>query len=467
MQVSILEGVFESATANFRPSYPVNMQPVLGSNGISNGYLRTAPGITPLVSFASSDRGSIMWNGVHYRVMGSKLVSVLGAAVTTLGDVGNDGKPAALDYGFDRLMIASAGGLYYYKSGAVTQVTDVNLGTVLDACWIDGYYMTTDGTSLVVTELSDPYTVNPLKYGSSEADPDPIVAVQRVRDEIYAVNRDTIENFLNIGGTGFPFQRNPGGLIPKGACGTFAVAYFLDTLAFVGGGRDEALSVWLSGYGTATCLSTPEIDRELATLTLAQQAAVEVEGLQQLAEQRLFLHLPTKTLVYHHQASLAAQKPVWTELIGGVNLDLAYPGRHFANTYDQGIVCGNAGTGQLGILDPTVQTLLGQPTTWRFDTLFLYNQSRGAILKSAELVGAPGRAAMGVTPTAFMSWTQDGMVWSQERSISLGLNGQYQKRMQWRPKTRFANYMGLRFRGASPAVVSFARLEVEAEPLNA
>jgi hypothetical protein len=68
----------------------------------------------------------------------------------------------------------------------VRQVTDPDLGVVLDVVWVDGYFMTTDGEFLVVTELTDPTQVNPLKYGSSEVDPDPVVALLKLRNEVYA-----------------------------------------------------------------------------------------------------------------------------------------------------------------------------------------------------------------------------------------------------------------------------------------
>jgi hypothetical protein len=58
----------------------------------------------------------------------------------------------------------------------------------------------------VVTELSNPLAVNPLKYGSSEVDPDPVVALIKLRNEVYALNRNTIEVFDNVGGELFPFH---------------------------------------------------------------------------------------------------------------------------------------------------------------------------------------------------------------------------------------------------------------------
>ena len=150
------------------------------------------------------------------RVLGTKLVEVSSTgAVTTLGDVGGGGL-VTFDYSFDRLAIASGGNLFYWDGSTLTQVTDPDLGAVVDMCWIDGYFMTTDGEFLIVTELSDPTQVNPLKYGSSEADPDPVVALLKLRNEVYALNRNTIEVLDNVGGEFFPFARIDGAQFQKG-----------------------------------------------------------------------------------------------------------------------------------------------------------------------------------------------------------------------------------------------------------
>ncbi len=206
MQIPILNGIYTDNGPDFRTSYPVNMMPVPKNSGISSGYLRPGDGIVSNGSGPGVDRGGVSWNGTCYRVMGTKLVTVASnGAVTVLGDVGGPVDTlVTFDYSFDRLAIASGGRLYYWN-GVLTQVTDPDLGVVLDFCWVDGYFMTTDGTSLVVTELSDPTQVNPLKYGSSEVDPDPVVALLRLRNEVYALNRNTIEVFDNVAGEFSPF----------------------------------------------------------------------------------------------------------------------------------------------------------------------------------------------------------------------------------------------------------------------
>jgi len=143
--------------------------------GISAGYLRPADGIVEAGTGPGINRGGINWNGSLYRVMGTKLVEIAeDNTVTEIGDVGS-GDRVTFDYGFTYLAVASGGRLYLYDGTTLTQVTDADLGTVLDVVWVDGYYMTTDGEFLVVTDLDDPFAVNPLKYGSSEADPEKLI----------------------------------------------------------------------------------------------------------------------------------------------------------------------------------------------------------------------------------------------------------------------------------------------------
>lgn len=461
-QISILKGIYVGGFANIRATYPRNLEPIVGDNGISRGYLRAAPGVSLITTGPGEDRGAINWRGSGYRVMGTKLVAFDGGGVFELGDVG-PGTAVALDYSFDRLAINSGNRLYYYFSGAVTQVTDPDLGPIIDMIWIDGYFMCTDGTYVIVTELSDPFAVDPNKYGSAEEDPDPILALRKVRGEAYVLGRYTIQNLTNVGGSGFPFAANDGGTIPKGAVGSRARCDFLQSFAFVGGGRNEAISVYLAGPGEAISLSTPEIDRQLSLVSTADQAFIEMESRVLQNEQKLYIHLPDKTLVYSHQASLVNEGPVWHILAGGSAADQQYPARHFA-LVNSAWLCGSPG-GQLGFLNERVETQFGDVAGWEFETTFNYNGGNGAIIKVLELVAATGSAPLGANPTMFLSISQDGRSYGQERAIGQGAFGQTMKRLQWRPKTRFGNYASFRFRGANTAIASFMRLEAELEAL--
>ena len=103
--------------------------------------------------------------------------------------------------------------------------------------------MTTDKEFIVVTDIGNPFSVNPLKYASSEADPDDIVAIKKIRNEAYIINRNTIEVFDNVGGSGFPFSRIEGSQIEKGSIGTKSVCVMDENIAFLGSGVNESPSV--------------------------------------------------------------------------------------------------------------------------------------------------------------------------------------------------------------------------------
>lgn len=465
MRLPILKGVYADAVADFVESPPVNREPVIVETGFSDGYLRIAPGITGTDQKDGADRGGITWNGVAYRVIGTKFGSISAQGqFTEIGDVGSGG-PCWFDYSFDQLAIGSGGLMFYYDGSTLVQMTDPDLGVALDGIWIDGRFMTTDGEFLVVTELNNPMAVDPLKYGSSEEDPDRIVALIKVRGEAYALNANTIENFPNTGSTGFPFSRNSGALIPYGCVGTKAKAPILQTFAFAGCARGEALAVYLAGNGDAQKISNKFVDDELAKLTAEQAAAIEMEARVDADEQRLLIHLPDKTLVYYATASQRTQGKVWAIFASGVNADQAYRGQRGVLAYGKFIV-GDA-NGNIGYIDGTTAKHFGEVAGWRIDTALLFNEAGRGIINSVELTGLAGRAALNSEPRTFMSWTIDGVTWSQERALSTGRAGERSVRMQWRPNIRFNQWIGLRFRGADEGRAAFARLDAAIQPLGA
>jgi hypothetical protein len=465
MQIGIVNGIYTDNGPDIRTSYPVNMMPVPKQSGISNGFLRPADGIVSNGTGPGIDRGGINWNGVCYRVMGTKLVTVASnGAVTVLGDVGGPTNTlVTMDYSFDRLAIASGGRLYYWN-GALTQVTDPDLGVVLDVVWVDGYFMTTDGTSLVVTELTDPTQVNPLKYGSSEVDPDPVVALLKLRNEIYALNRNTIEVFDNVGGDFFPFQRIDGAQIQKGVVGTFACCVYLETIAFLGGGRNEAPGLYLGANATATKISTQEIDQILLGYTEQQLSGVKLEARNDKNHQHLYVHLPDRTVVYDAAASEALGEQVWFTLTTSQVGFSQYRARNFVWAYDKWLV-GDPQSSAVGYLVQDTGHHWGQIVRWEFGTVIVYNDSMGAIFNAMELVALPGRVALGIDPIISTSYSVDGVSWSQDRPIRVGTTGSTSKRLCWFQQGHMRNWRIQRFRGDSQAHLSFARLEAQLEPL--
>lgn len=465
MQIPILNGVYTDGGPDFRTSYPVNMVPVPKEQGISNGYLRPADGLVQAGVGPGIDRGGINWNGRCYRVMGSTLVRIFeDGSPQSIGDVGNDGNLVTIDYSFDRLAIASARRLYYYDGVTLSVVTDADMGSVLDFVWVDGYFMTTDGTYLIVTELNDPYSVNPLKYGSAEADPDPIKAVLKLRNEVYALNRNTVEVFGNIGGDFFPFQRIEGAQIQKGCVGTHAACVFVDAAAFVGSGRNESPSIYLGANASAIKIATMEIDQILSMYTEDQLSTCLVESRNDRAHQHLYVHLPDRTIVYDAAASQQLQEPVWFHLTSSIGGFSKYRAQNFVWCYNKWL-CADPTTSSHGYLVENVSSHYGAEVRWEFGTIVVYNEGRGAIFHELELVALTGRVALGDDPTISTCYTTDGETWSQPRMIKVGKIGDRNKRLVWLQQGHMRNWRIQRFNGDSKSHLSFARLEARIEPL--
>lgn len=463
-QIPILNGIYTDNGPDLRTSYPVNMVPVPKGNGISEGYLRPADGLVSNGTGPGIDRGGIEWQGTCYRVMGTKLVEVSSSgAVTILGDVGGAGL-VTLDYSFDRLAIASGGNLFYWNGSTLTQVTDADLGTVIDMCWVDGYFMTTDGTSLIVTELSDPTQVNPLKYGASEADPDPVIALLKLRNEVYALNRHTIEVFDNVGGDFFPFQRIDGAQVQKGAIGTQACCVFLEQVAFVGSARNEAPGVYVAANATATKISTQEIDELLLQYTESALSGIKLEARNDRNHRHLYLHLPDRTLVFDAAATEALGQPVWFTLTSSLVGFSQYRARNFVWAYNRWLV-GDPASVTVGYMDNAISTHFGQTVRWEFGTTIIYAEGKGAIFNQLELVALTGRVALADNPQISTSYSNDGQTWSQPKYISAGTIGDRLKRLVWFHQGHMRNWRIQRFQGDSASHVAFIRLEAQLEPL--
>ncbi|MFA6064022.1 MAG: packaged DNA stabilization protein [Gallionella sp.] len=469
MQIPVLKGVYTDGSADFRVSYPVNMEPVALPQGVSSGYLRPVDGIVQFGTGPGIDRGGINWNGKCYRAMGTRLVRIEeDGSYTDLGELGPGGQ-VSMDYSFDRLAVTSNGSLFYWDGAALVKVLDPDLGPALDVQFVDGFFMTTDGEFLVVTELTDPTTVNPLKYGSSERDPDPVVAVKKIYSEVVAVNRYTVEYFENVGGELFPFRRINGAHISKGAIGTYACCVFENMLAFLGSGRKESPSIYLGSNAHAQPIATREIDTLLEQYTEAQLALAVVEARVLKGRQLLYVHLPDRTIVYDHAASVRTQEPVWFVLTSHLTDWALYRARNFVYCYNKWL-CADPTSSKHGYFAAGVSTQYGADVRWEFGTMILYNEGKMAIVHELELVCLTGRVAAGKNPTISTAWSADGQVWGQEHFANVGRQGESVLKVSWLQLGMLggegAAMRVQRFRGDSQAHISIARLEARLEALN-
>jgi hypothetical protein len=467
MQIPILNGIFSDNTPELRTSYPVNLMPVPKVSGISNGFLRPGDGIVANGTGPGVDRGGINWNGDVYRVMGTKLVEISSTgAVTILGDVGSGGL-VTFDYSFDELAVVSGGRIYFWNGTTLTQGNYplVTIGPIIDFCFIDGRFMLTDGERLFLTDIGNPLVIGAFAFEEPIADPDPVTSLLRLRNEVYAINRFTMEVYDNLGTTvPFPFGVIQGAQVQKGCVGVQACCIYLDQIAFLGSGRNEAPGIYTAASATTQKISTQEIDNILLDYTEAQLSLVKIEARNDKNHEHLYVHLPNQTLVYDASASQALQTPVWFILVSTLTGLAQYRARNMVWAYDKWLV-GDPQSNSIGYLVQDIGSHWGQQVYWQFGTLIVYSESNGAIFNELELVSLTGSVALGKNPQISTSYSLDGKSYSQERSISVGTIGNTKKRLAWFQQGHMRNWRIQRFRGDSDAHVSFLRLEAQIEPL--
>ncbi len=472
MQIALVGGIRVDSTPDLRTALPRNYAPVPKQNGVSQGYMRPCDGVRQMGTGPGIGRGGMTWSGALYRVLGTKLCTVdTAGTVSVIGDVGGSGQ-VTLDHSFDRLAIASGGNLWYLYQGALSQVTDANLGTVLDVIWLGGYYVTTDGTSIVATNLSDPSTVSPISYGSAEEDPNKVWAVDRLRGELYVFTRFSIQAFQNVGATqtgsvdqSFPFQVVESAMVPRGVVGTHAYCSTANSFIFLGNGPKEAVGVHVMTPGDSIKVSTREIDTILQGYTDTQLSSVVCERIVKQAHDWVLFHLPDQCIVYDITGSQAAGEFLWHTRDSGSLAGIAtYRARNAVLFNGQWTVEDPTSTA-IGVFDPTISSHFGQVIAWELLTQVLYDQGQDAILHELELVGLPGRVPLGSDPVVWTSYSYDGETWSQEQPKAAGKPGERAKRLMWRRQGRTRNYRIQRFRGNSDAHIPFMRLEAKIEPL--
>jgi|LakMenE01Jun11ns_1017448.scaffolds.fasta_scaffold9939861_5 hypothetical protein len=467
MQIPILNGIFTDNTPELRTSYPVNLMPVPKVSGISNGFLRPGDGIVANGTGPGVDRGGINWNGDVYRVMGTKLVEISSnGAVTILGDVGSGGL-VTFDYSFDELAVTSGGNIYFWNGTTLTQGSYplVTIGPIIDFCFIDGRFMLTDGERLFLTDIGNPLVIGAFAFEEPIADPDPVTSLLRLRNEVYAINRFTMEVYDNLGtAVPFPFGVIQGAQVQKGCVGVQACCVYLDQIAFLGSGRNEAPGIYTAASATTQKISTQEIDNILLDFTEAQLSLVKIEARNDKNHEHLYVHLPNQTLVYDASASQALQTPVWFILVSTLTGLAQYRARNMVWAYDKWLV-GDPQSNSIGYLVQDIGSHWGQQVYWEFGTLIVYNESNGAIFNELELVSLTGSVALGKNPQISTSYSLDGKSYSQEKFISVGTIGNTKKRLAWFQQGHMRNWRIQRFKGDSDAHVSFLRLEAQIEPL--
>lgn len=470
MQFDIIKGIYNK-DGDYGDKYPVNMQVIAQKTNLSTAYLKNVNGLSLFVNCSAYglDRGGINWNGRLFRALGKYLVEIdNNGNVTNIGDINDDGLNVSFAYSFDRLAVVSNNKLFYYVSATniFSQVTDPDLGLVKNIIWVDGYFVLNDNKYIIVTELNDPTSIDPFKYGSSEINPDDIISILKLKNEIVALNRYSIEFFSNIGTSGFPFQRIEGAMITRGCIGRDACCVYNDTITFLGNALNEQVGIYQAVNGQSVKISTKEIDNVISMYNSLQLAVTKLEMILLDGDLLLYVHFLNDTWIYNITASKALQDNVWYKATSFINGDNNYyDGWNFTYCFDK-LICGRRSDKSLGYINNNISTHWGNKVNWEFQTNILYNEGNGAIIHEMELQHNIKSLPLNKDAYIFTDFSyDDGLTWSEIRMLLIGRNGNRSQRMRFMRNGRINSRRVQRFKGDSDAFLSISRLDMRIEPL--
>ena len=273
-EVPIVGGYGKDVDLHLSAEDTLNWLPVRSESpgARSQFMLRQAPGLRPLTQIGTGPiRGLHTVEGRLYAVSGTQLYEVTNSYVGiprgTIPGVGRvsmahnqrgTGNELAVDNGSARYVLNTA-------TLAFQKVTDAGFPGSFIAFYVDQYlgYVEPQGRYWGHSDLADALSYNTLDQYEAEGDPDRIVSAYVSHREVLIFGKETIEPFVNTGGSTGTFERASNTVIENGCSSRYGVAGMDNSVFWP---DDKRILRRLEGY-TAVRFSTAAEEALLAECT--------------------------------------------------------------------------------------------------------------------------------------------------------------------------------------------------------
>lgn len=273
-EVPIVGGYGKDVDLHLSAEDTLNWLPVRSESpgARSQFMLRQAPGLRPLTQIGTGPiRGLHTVEGRLYAVSGTQLYEVTNSYVGiprgTIPGVGRvsmahnqrgTGNELAVDNGSARYVLNTA-------TLAFQKVTDAGFPGSFIAFYVDQYlgFVEPQGRYWGHSDLADALSYNTLDQYEAEGDPDRIVSAYVSHREVLIFGKETIEPFVNTGGSTGTFERASNTVIENGCSSRYGVAGMDNSVFWP---DDKRILRRLDGY-TAVRFSTAAEEALLAECT--------------------------------------------------------------------------------------------------------------------------------------------------------------------------------------------------------
>ncbi len=478
--VPIPIGFYTSDSLPFAAQRCINWIPAVAEGPALNNVRLSQP--LGLKQFADTlspgGRGSWLLDEVPFFVNGNSLISVSSTGViTNHGTIPGSGRVSMASSTLHLVIVIPGLSAFVFTNSTkvLSQITDPDFITSDTVVFLDTFFVFTssNGKFIFHSELNDPIDFNALDFGTSEINPDPIIAGHVNHNEFFALNKVTTELFKNVGGSGFILQRISGANIQKGCFAKFSPVEFDNSFCFVGGGKNEKAAVWkVTGSSSVTKISTDAIDTEIQKFTedeIANSFAMPFAERGQFFAVFTFEseRIPSRTFVYNATASALSGQKVWFEFQSGLSKEgNSWQVASIIKAYGK-LLVSDLTTGLIGELDKSTLTYYGDPILIQMTTQPFSQEGLPIFAGEFEATFESGvglTTGQGSDPQVIYSYSDDGgrtFIGNFKRGI--GPIGKYEQRSVWRRQGEFPVSRSIRLTITEPVVANLLRLAATPE----
>lgn len=471
-------GFYQSTSLPFSAQRCVNWIPAVAEGASLNDRMLMQPlGIKQFADTqVTKGRGGDELNGVPFYINGNSLVSISSfGVVTNHGVIPGTGRVSTATSTRHLVIVIPGVTAFVFdnQTSTLSEITDPDFIVSDTVSFKDTFFVFTasDGSVFFHSELNDPLDINALDFGTSEINPDPIIASHVNHNELFVLNSETIELFQNIGGAGFVFQRIPGANIQKGCHARHSPIEFDNSFCFVGGGENELSAIWkVTNSSNAVKISTDAVDNKIQEFTRDEISnsfsMTYSERGQTLA---LFTfeseRIPSITFVYNATASALTGIKVWFEFQSGGD-DNSFQVAAIVAAFGK-LLVSDLNTGLIGELNKKTLDYYGEPI-FRKASSQPFNQDGLPIFAGeieATLESGVGlTSGQGSEPKIVMEFSDNGGRTFRNRvKRNIGKIGEYRHRMIWRKQGRIPVSRTLTFTVTDRVDANFIKLAATAE----
>jgi hypothetical protein len=451
----------------------INYYPnVVTAPALSQETLYGTAGINQLTTTGTllqQGRGSITVQGIPYYVNGESLYRLNRPTqnpdtftYTNLGTIEGSGRVSLATNGTQIVIQVPGGKGSLYNVGTMAFTPDIEAvdgdftanGAPQYVVYVDGYFLfTTDEKKFIVSSLNNGLAYSALDFGTAEADPDDIVGVVVYFNQVFILGTQTIEGFENIGGSGFPFQRN--GLIDDTGClAPFSIVKGDDAFRFLGSSKNEGPGVYEFKGNGAYKISNTAMDTIFQDATDAELSAVFGVHYGQNGQFFTAFTLTGKDQSFEYNA-ISQRWHQRKSTIGGAQL--AWRVSSVEAAYGR-LICNDLIDGRIGEMDEDIYTEYTNPILRRVDTMPFSANGNAFTVSSLELTprSGVGNTAVADPEIRMFRSIDGGNTFGDPLPRKLGKIGEYYKRCIWRRLGRVGRFEMFRFEmsdAVAPAIV--------------